>query len=268
MNLSDYLAYLEAEGRSPNTILAYGSDLRALEPTPAGVRNFKARLDAIDYAPATAARKIAAARGYCSWLEELGVDVGNWAAVLTTAGWGSNTFTPPPPPAVDDLERLLAAPAGGTPLGLRNRAILRMLVESGGRASEVVGLDAGDVNLGSASVRLVGRREREVPLSPEAVEALRDYVYDGWPKLAHRLGGALFVNKHGRRLTRQGLWLIVRQLCQRAGIEEISPSRLRHAAAARLVDEATDLPDAQYLMGHVALHTTLAYVAAARRRVA
>ena len=261
--LTDYLDWLADAGRSPHTIIAYKRDLTSLTPTPVGIRRYADALARAPYKPASLARKTAAARSYCRWLEERGVQLGDWARIL--AYQSPETDGPPPPLGADHLERLLAAPRGRAPAALRDRAILRVLADTGARVSELVDLDVGHVLPDRTIVLGAGtERERHVPIDSDTAEAISRYASLGRPALAgERPSTALFVNHRGERFTRQGIWLRLRWACETAKIPPVHPAQLRHTAAARLANFATNLDDAQYLLGHRSPYTTRAYRRAA-----
>lgn len=166
------------------------------------------------------------------------------------------------------VEALLAAPAGEGALDVRDRALLETLYATGLRVSEVAGLGLSRVNLGRGVVRVIGKggRERLVPLGETAIEAVQRW-------LAVRAGlrpqgDWLFVSRTGRQLSRQAIWLRIRQLAVRAGISEpVHPHRLRHSFATHLLDHGADLRVVQMLLGHADLSTTQVYTHVSRARL-
>jgi integrase/recombinase XerD len=167
--------------------------------------------------------------------------------------------------SVSDMERLLAEPAREqTPKALRDRALLEVLYATGLRVTELVSLDVDDVNLASATVRVVrpkDRRERLVPVHQRAIEPLQDYLERGRVQLLRDPDEtALFLNHRGRRLTRQGLWLIVKHYVREVGIiEDVTPHTLRHTFAAHLLGKKAELEYVQELLGHANISTTQIY---------
>jgi integrase/recombinase XerD len=132
------------------------------------------------------------------------------------------------------------------------------------RVTELVSLNVDDVNLASASLRVVrpkDKRERIVPIYQRALEPLQDYLERGRIQLLRDPEEtALFLNHRGRRLTRQGLWLIVKHYVREVGIrEEVTPHTLRHTFAAHLIDRKTDLEYVQEILGHANISTTQVY---------
>jgi len=162
------------------------------------------------------------------------------------------------------VDRLLAAPKGDVQ-GLRDRALLETLYGAGLRASECLQLRLQDVDLEVGFVRTVGKgdKERVVPIGRKAVEALRIYNERGRPFL----GGAgtikapeLFLNNRGRKLSRQGLHLIIKGYARQAGLSsDISAHTLRHSFATHLLEGGADLRAVQEMLGHSDLSTTQIY---------
>ncbi|MBO1750342.1 site-specific tyrosine recombinase XerD [Actinotalea sp. BY-33] len=169
--------------------------------------------------------------------------------------------------STDDVERVLQAAAQGEgPVPLRDAALLELLYSTGGRISEVVGLDVDDLELDPGAVRLVGKgsKERVVPVGSYACEAVEAYLVRGRPALAGagRGGPALFLNTRGARLSRQTAWAVLRQAAQRAGIpraDDVSPHTLRHSFATHLLAGGADVRVVQELLGHASVTTTQIY---------
>lgn len=164
---------------------------------------------------------------------------------------------------VAEVERLLAVPDLARPLGGRDRALLEMMYGSGLRVSEVVGLDLGDVDLAHELVRCLGKgnKERLVPMGTQAIRALRAYLQHARPVLvARRTTQALFVNRRGSRLSRQGCWKLIRGYARRAGITKpLTPHVLRHSFATHLLEGGADLRAVQEMLGHASVATTQVY---------
>lgn len=172
---------------------------------------------------------------------------------------------------VDEVERLLSQPDGRTPAGLRDRAMLELLYATGIRVSELVALNVPDINLDAGFVRCRGKgsKERVVPVGSVAVRALKNYLEQGWPRLSRDPSeGALFVNQHGRRLTRQGFWKILKKYARMAGItKEITPHTLRHSFATHLLENGADLRAVQEMLGHADISTTQIYTHVTKHRL-
>jgi integrase/recombinase XerD len=279
--VEDYLAHLAVErGVAANTLAAYGRDLRRYlghlehlggvarlgDVSEAQVAGFLAALregDA-DHPPlsaSSAARAVVAVRGLHRFAARDGIVADDVARAVR----------PPAPPrrlpkaiSVDDVERLLeAAGFDGTPLALRDRALLEVLYGTGARISEAVGLDIDDLGDRDAVVlHGKGGKERVVPVGSYARKAVDDYLVRARPALAAAGRGTprLFLNARGGPLSRQSAWTILRVAAERAGLAiEISPHTLRHSYATHLLDGGADVRVVQELLGHASVSTTQVY---------
>jgi len=148
--------------------------------------------------------------------------------------------------------------------------MLSMLYDTGMRVSELVALDRGDVDPDQANVQCQGKagRTRIVPVSPQALAAVMEYLERARATLTNADVKALFVNHRGGRLTRQGFWLILKSHAQRAGIDHITPHTLRHSYAAHALGQGVELSDIQKQLGHVSISTTQIYRQLANERPA
>jgi integrase/recombinase XerD len=185
--------------------------------------------------------------------------------------------------SVEEVESLLAAPAGDGPVALRDRALLEMLYATGARASEVCGLNVDSVNSEYGFVRCHGKRgkERLVPVGSRALQALRAYLEAGRPVLAgspegdlafavrrmpsgpkgrRRPASALFLTRRGTPLTRSLLWACVGKWGRVAGLRRhVHPHMLRHSFATHLLAGGADLRAVQMMLGHADISTTEIY---------
>ena len=181
--------------------------------------------------------------------------------------------------SVTEVERLLdAAGAPGTPLALRDRALLEVLYGTGARISEAVGLAVDDLDRDTGVVRLDGKggKQRVVPVGSLARSAVEGYLVRGRPALAAvsaylvrarpvlaaagRGTPALFLNARGGPLSRQSAWTVLRTAAARAGIPgDVSPHTLRHSFATHLLEGGADVRVVQELLGHASVATTQIY---------
>jgi integrase/recombinase XerD len=277
--IEDFLDYLSLEKGSPrNTLIAYRNDLAQLarfldEQDSIEVKSWdEVDKDMIiayilylkerEYAASTVARKVAATKSFFHFLvteELIGDD--------PTATLDSPKVKKQLPKAisVEDVELLLAEPAkNSTPKALRDKAMLELMYATGMRATELVELDIDDVNLPSTCVRVIGKgdKERIIPIHSRAVQAIETYLRKGRLQfLKDPDEKALFLNPRGQRLTRQGLWLIIKYYVEQAGLDpDITPHTLRHSFATHMLEsrEAT-LVDVQQFLGHANISTTQIY---------
>ena len=171
-----------------------------------------------------------------------------------------------------DVTALIETPDTRRADGVRDRALLELLYACGLRASEALGLAVDDVNLGAGYVTATGKgnRQRLVPIGAHAVAWLRRYLESARPRLVKRSDpGTLFVNRSGRPLSRQGLWLLLKRSARRAGVRAsaVSPHVLRHCFASHLLEGGADLRSVQALLGHADISTTEIYTHLSSRAI-
>ncbi|MDM5229295.1 site-specific tyrosine recombinase XerD [Cytobacillus sp. NJ13] len=173
---------------------------------------------------------------------------------------------------MQEVETLLDFPEIKDHFGLRDKAMLELLYATGIRVSELIGLNIGDIHLTMGFVRCIGKgnKERIVPIGKTASEALEKYLNEGRGKFASKKhkDEALFLNHHGKRLSRQGFWKILKRLAQEAGIEkELTPHTLRHSFATHLLENGADLRAVQEMLGHADISTTQIYTHVTKTRL-
>ena len=173
--------------------------------------------------------------------------------------------------SMDEVEKLIQTPDVTTPLGLRNRAILEVMYATGMRVSEVVNLKLSMLHLNLGLLKTIGKgdKERIIPLGSLAIEWLTRYLDTVRPLLVKDEHGFVFVNNHGKQLTRQGIWKNLKQIVQAAGIEkDVTPHTLRHSFATHLLENGADLRVVQELLGHADISTTQIYTHITKQRMA
>ena len=273
--IDDFLTFLTVEkGYSRNTIEAYRNDLlqfsRFLQEegiddwgavTKEHLIAFILDMKQREYSSSTVARKVAATKAFLHFLVSENVIGDDPSANLDSP---AVTKRLPRPISPDEIEALLTAPdAERDSRGIRDKALLELLYATGMRVTEVVSLEVDDVNLASATVRCLGKasKERIIPIYPKAVEALETYMERGRvPLLKDAQEKALFVNHRGERLTRQGLWLIIKRYVKQVGMNEmVTPHTLRHSFATHMLNGGADLRNVQKLLGHANISTTQIY---------
>lgn len=273
--IGPFLHYMMAEcGLSPNTLAAYRSDIvrfsrwrQKYAPGPMSNLNIAALTGYVDYlascqlAPSSIGRNLAALSTFYRFLIYDGRLSENVAKLLVAPAVWDRLPTVLGPAAVD---RLLSAPDQDQTLGRRDRAALETLYATGCRASEVVGLRPGDLDLVGGSARCVGKgdKERIVPLGSRAREALTVYLKRDRSRLmAGRIEiPNIFVTKRGRALSRVGLWSIVKKHALAVGLPgRVSPHTLRHSFATHLLAGGADLRVVQEMLGHASIATTQIY---------
>lgn len=280
-----YLDHLTVErGASPNTVGAYRRDLTRYtgflaergitDPaavTEADVSAFLAALQtpATGRAPlsvASATRSLVAVRSLHTFAAAEGITPDNPAAGVRPPKTGRRL-----PKALDiaQVQALLDTPDPATPTGLRDAALLELLYGTGGRISEILDLDVDDVTGALADPELglrlfgKGRKERLVPVGSYARRAVAAWLVRGRPAVAAgavRSSPALLLNSHGRRLSRQSAWAVLKRTAEAAHLGvEVSPHTLRHSFATHLLDGGADIRVVQELLGHASVTTTQIY---------
>jgi len=172
---------------------------------------------------------------------------------------------------LQEVERLLDTPKLDTHFGVRDKAMLELLYATGIRVSELIGLNIDDAHLTMGFVRCIGKgnKERIIPLGRTAATAIQAYLDKGRPRFIKKnREDALFLNHHGRRLTRQGFWKILKGLTKEARIEkDLTPHTLRHSFATHLLENGADLRAVQEMLGHSDISTTQIYTHVTKARL-
>lgn len=267
--IEEYLVSLRVErGLSRNTIKAYERDLNQYadfldgrKATTDLVADFVTSLRVRGLAGSTVSRKVAAVRGMHRFLvaEEM-TDVDPTALI-------ESPRKPDPFPkalTIDQAIALVETPGSQTRIARRDRALLEFLYATGARVSEAVGLDLTDLDLTDKVVLLTGKGEKQrlVPLGRAAVEAMTEWLPDRLGLLRRdEPGDPVFLNMRGRRISRQGMFNIVKKRADEAGVdpEKVSPHVLRHSAATHMVEAGADLRTVQEMLGHATISTTQVY---------
>lgn len=172
---------------------------------------------------------------------------------------------------VDDIDHLMECPNVLKPLGLRDRAMMELMYGTGIRVSECLSLQLEDLNFTAGFLRCMGKgkKERIVPINNMAMVWVERYISKGRPQLVKTRGErTLFLNAHGRPLSRQGFFKILVNYGQAAGIKkEITPHTLRHSFATHLLENGADLRAVQEMLGHADISTTQIYTHLSNRHL-
>jgi integrase/recombinase XerD len=279
--IAEFLAALSSErGLAANTISAYRRDLRdyaafVASATGGGdvdgevIAAYIADLRERSLGTATIARRIASVRGYHRFLIAEGLEDDDPTRLIEAP---RPPGTLPKALTVDEAARLVEVPDTATPLGRRDRALLEFLYATGCRVAEVVALDLADLDLedGTAIVTGKGNKQRLVPFGRHARNAIVDYLPARLQLRGDRPDpGAVFLNARGGKLSRQGVWQIVRKSAAAAGLDtaRVSPHVLRHSAATHMVEGGGDLRTVQELLGHASISTTQIYTRVSPRHL-
>ena len=163
---------------------------------------------------------------------------------------------------VEEIDMMFNTIKTNEPLDLRNRCMLEFLYGSGLRISELLDLKTSNIHLHTKEINVIGKgnKERIVPLSDMSIDAFNKWMSNGKPKFKNKPGNYIFVNKNGDKLTRQGVWKLIKEIALEAGItKEISPHTLRHSFATHLLNNGFNLRYVQFLLGHKDISTTQIY---------
>jgi integrase/recombinase XerD len=261
------------KGLARNTVEAYSRDLNRLanflkargvqaweESRTAHLRSFLSALRARKLSARSIARAVVSARQFYRFLEKEEQIKENPMPQVSDRG---STRKLPHVLGADDIGRLLSRPDPATALGLRDRSMLELLYASGLRVSELVSLQAHQVNLDGnyLIVKGKGAKVRQVPFGRRARESLFRYLREVRPKfLRGRSSAFLFLTRSGKAMTRQGFWKALKHHTLAAGIEKrVTPHTLRHSFATHLLEGGADLRSVQSMLGHADISTTQIY---------
>lgn len=280
--ISEYREYLKKEkDMSDNSLSAYSRDIRDFlnflkgkgtgnpcEASNTEVVSYLLTLKNQGRSGATINRKVAAIRAFYTWLMSRGMVRENPTANIKSPKIQRKEIEYL---TIDEVEMILAQP-DHTPKGIRDRALLELLYAAGLRVSEAAAADIRDINLRIGFITCDGRygKARIIPLGRPAQKALEEYIYDGRAKLLreHEDGGALFLNYYGERLTRQGVWKVMKEYGRKAGIRrELSPQILRNSFAVHMIQNGADLKTMQELLGHEDISATQIYLSVTKNRI-
>jgi integrase/recombinase XerD len=278
---SSYLDQLRIErGLSSNSISSYSRDLLKFEDflklsrkdfaklTAQDLTDFEVSLKSMGLASSSINRTLSAVKGFYKYVS-LEFDIANPTLEIVSAKIARKL---PKALSVDEVTALIeSAKREGDPISLRDCAILELLYSSGGRVSEIVGVNTSDISISKTEdgdvtvlkLRGKGSKERLVPLGIYAVAAIEEYFTRTRPALAAKNSKsepALFLNVRGRRLSRQTAWQIVLDAATATGLAgKVSPHVFRHSYATHLLDGGADIRVVQELLGHSSVTTTQIY---------
>jgi integrase/recombinase XerD len=273
-----YLGYCRVEkGLAGNTLSSYRTDLErfingvgvpATTASPEDLARYIDTLYSGGLSPRSIARHVATLRGFYAFLTREGQIGRDPAEFLSTPRLGTAL---PRYLNREEVERLLEAPPAGTPLGLRDRAMLELLYATGLRVSELCGLPLSSLERQMGVLRVTGKgnKQRIVPFGDAAAGAVDRYLAEGRAVLLKgRASQYLFVTSRGGPLTRQCFWYVLGRHGKRVGIfRHLTPHVLRHSFATHLVEGGADLRSVQILLGHAGISTTQIYTHVARNRL-
>ncbi len=269
--LSDFRSYLHIErSLSKNTSSSYISDLRKFalsipgkrpeDVTSEDISSFLAsELTSGGISKRTQSRYVSSLKSFFDFMEIEGRIAKNPAEVVEQPKIGRYI---PTVLSVEEVERILGAFDLSQNEGHRNRAIIEMLYSCGLRVSELVSLRISDLFLEDGFIKVIGKgdKQRLVPIGQPAVIALSNYLSQSRRGFTSKTEDILFLNRRGGKLSRQMVFLMIKDVCARAGItKEVSPHTFRHSFATHLVENGADLRAVQEMLGHESILTTEIY---------
>jgi integrase/recombinase XerD len=286
--VDEYIASLSLKGQgreeaNHNTIVAYRNDLNQVcvyfrqqqieswqQVTREHISDYLLEMrEGQAYRPTTIARKLAALKAFFRYMQNTGIITSNPMEKLDAPRVQREL---PHVLSQEQIASLFRQVKVETPAGQRDLAMLHILCATGMRVSELVSLNLADFDAELATIVCPGRSSRSrrvLPLSPETVEATKHYLAIARPLLVthHPEEQALFLNRHGERLTRQGFWLIIKSYAREANIAEITPHMLRHSFAILMLQSGMELQSVKELLGHAHISTTQVYSQLARESI-
>ncbi|KON92617.1 site-specific tyrosine recombinase XerD [Rossellomorea marisflavi] len=283
-HIEDYMHFLTVEkGLSKNTIDSYKRDLKSYslyiknvegmegwnEVSRVNIVQFLGHLGDQGKSSKTVARHVASIRSFHQFLlREKAVEQDPTVHLETPR----TERKLPKILSLSEVEALLEAPDASTPLGMRDKAMLELLYATGIRVSELIGMKLDDLHLNMGFIRCIGKgnKERIIPIGQTAMNVLGDYLEHSRLKLrsGRERDDHLFLNHHGRGMSRQGFWKNLKALQKKANIEkELTPHTLRHSFATHLLENGADLRAVQEMLGHADISTTQIYTHVTKTRL-
>ena len=280
--LKEYIYYLKVnKNLSKNTIEAYERDIsnyldfietnyNSFKPKdlrPNYLKNYLNKLVREDLKKSSERRKLSAINSFNDYMLKKG---------LISIDQKSKVSNPklekrlPVVLTISEVNALIDASKGDKPIDFRNYAMIMVLYGSGLRISELTELNIGDIHLNNRIVNVFGKgsKERIVPLNNETINALKMYILDYRRLLNPKDKDAVFINKSGERISRVGVFKIIKELSAKAGIlKDISPHTLRHTFATHLLEGGADIMVVKELLGHEDIQTTELYTHISKKMI-
>jgi integrase/recombinase XerD len=279
----NFLDYLKVQkNMSQNTAYAYNRDILEFskflsEKSSADLKE-ASNTDVVAYllalkndgkSAATVNRKTASLRMFYNFMTELSYVGGN-----PTINIKSPKITRKEPEylSIEEVDRLLSLP-GDSIKGVRDKAILEILYATGIRVSEIIEANIEDVNLRMGFITCTGEhgKARIIPMGRPARAAIEEYIFEARPKFARNGeegSQALFVNYMGERITRQGLWKLLKEYAVQAEMNgRVTPQTLRNSFAVHMIQNGADLKSLQELLGHEDISATQVYLSVTKNRI-
>jgi len=277
---AEFLQHLTVEkGLAPNSVAAYRTDLKRfrrfleargrelVQTERVDLLAYMKELYAAGYKPSSVARSVASLRGLFRFLAGDGHITGDPAELLEAP---RRWHTLPKYLSPAEVDALLSRPDPVSPEGLRDKAMLELLYATGLRVTELINVKVPDVNLEIGYIICLGKgsKERIVPVGDQARDWVQRYIREARNLLLNQPEPYLFVNRFGRRMSRQGFWKNIKRYGRDAGImKNITPHLLRHSFATHLLENGADLRSLQLMLGHADIATTQIYTFVTQSRL-
>lgn len=282
MYIEQFIDYLKNERKmAPNSLNAYGRDVREFarflserdvasptDATSTDVIAYLNKLKAAGRSASTVNRKMASIRTFYNYLQDRNLVSASPVRGIRTPRIERKELEYL---SIKEVDKLLESPDDSLK-GRRDRAILEVLYATGIKVSELIDANLEDVNFRMGFIACYGEssKTRIIPMGRPARAALEDYVYEVRDQLLgeNKDETALFVNYYGKRLTRQGLWKVLREYGEKSGIKhKLTPNTLRNSFAVHMLQNGADLKSLQELMGHEDISATQVYLAATKNHI-
>lgn len=282
MYINDFIDYLQKERKmSKNSLEAYKRDVQEFigfegsrgmtdlsETSSTEIVAFLHELKMSGKSAATVNRKLASVRAFFNFMMNSGLIGSNPTADIKSPKIERKELEFL---TLEEVDKLLETPDESI-RGIRDKAILEVLYATGIRVSELIEADLEDINMRMGFITCAGEQSkaRIVPLGRPARAALEKYIYEGRKLLIKENieEKALFVNYYGKRITRQGLWKLLKEYGEKAGIEHrLTPNIIRNSFAVHMLQNGADLKSLQELMGHEDITATQAYLSVTKNRI-
>ncbi len=268
--LNEFIKYIEQSGVADNTLQAYRRDLKSLmlwlnsreitelsEVSEALLMEYIEEMEAAGKSASTISRNIASLRRFFAYTESMGYTYSDPSSVLRAP---KVIRKAPDVISEKDIRRLLNVPDPGSTKGIRDKAILELLVATGLCVSEIIDIRTENVDLAARQIR-IGDGSRQITISRKIIDYLKEYSRVRRQLIADKTDddGYYFVSCAGERLTRQGFWKIIRTCGKTAGIEELTPKMIRHSFAVGMLRKGKDVITLQKMLGHRSKAGSLEY---------
>lgn len=276
--IDDYEKSLQERGTSTATVNAYLSDIEDFERflnnskmiekvVPEDIENYISLLQESGKTSSTIGRRIASLKSFYKYL--LGRN-----AIKKNPCAGFKAPKREEPQLVylsqEEIIKLLELPSGDTS-GLRDKALLELMYATGMRVSEICSLDISDLNMSIGYVEVTSKgKKRIVPIGRPCKAAIKDYIMHSRKELLGKKNddGALILSYLGERITRQGIWKILKTYAEKTEFaDKVSPQTIRNSFAAHLIQNGADLKSLQELLGHEDIMATKIYLRVAKNRI-